>query len=121
VIITIDDHEIYKKDTVSSLLQCYMASNRNAVISLRARRIALCSNIQPWKTSPYTRDRVWTEKRLCQWPVAPPALREMLLLPTGTGGVLYRPRFFHPIIFDRQLLNLTVTGDDLMFRLGSFA
>jgi hypothetical protein len=45
----------------------------------------------------------------------------MLLLPTGTGGVLYRPSFFHPIVFDRQLLNLTSTGDDLTFRLATMA
>lgn len=59
--------------------------------------------------------------RLCQWPIAPPAVREMLLLPTGTGGVLYRPSFFHPIVFDKQLLNLTATGDDLSFRLATLA
>jgi hypothetical protein len=45
----------------------------------------------------------------------------MLTLPTGTGGVLYRPRFFHPIVFDRDLLNITKTGDDLLFRLATLA
>ena len=45
----------------------------------------------------------------------------MLLLPTGTGGVLYRPRFFHSVIFDRNLVNITRTGDDLMFRLATIA
>lgn len=121
VIITIDDHEIYKRDTISSLLRYYIASSKNAVVSLRARRIAICYNLEPWQTAPYSHDRSWIGSRLCQWPVAPPAIREMLLLPTGTGGVLYRPRFFHPVIFDDYLLNLTATGDDLMFRLSCLA
>ena len=145
VIITIDDHEIYKKDAVSSLLKYYIASHRSAVVSLRAHRIALCMNSQPWKAAPYTinlKDKQWKgipcihshpfgfgsiyllvagSSRLCNWPIAPPGVREMLLLPTGTGGVLYRPSFFHPIVFDRQLLNLTATGDDLTFRLATLA
>jgi len=46
-----------------------------------------------------------------QWPEAAPGLRELLLLPTGTGGVLYRPRFLHPlVVFDRRLVNITRTG-----------
>ena len=35
--------------------------------------------------------------------------------------MLYRPRFFDPVVFDRDLLNATVTGDDLLFRLATFA
>jgi hypothetical protein len=35
------------------------------------------------------------------------------------GGVLYRPRFFHPIVFDRKLINLTQANDDLTFRLSA--
>ena len=44
---------------------------------------------------------------------------EMLVLPTGTGGVLYRPRFFHPIVFDARLGNMTYVGDDIAFRLST--
>ena len=121
VIVTIDDHEYYKKDMLSSLIKYYIASNRNAIISLRAHRIALCMNLRPWKTAPYSKDQSSKGSRICQWPIAPPAKREMLILPTGTGGVLYRPSFFHPIIFDRKLLNLTATGDDLTFRLATLA
>jgi len=42
-------------------------------------------------------------------------------LPTGTGGVLYRPRFFHSIVFDKRFRSLTGTADDLMFRLACMA
>jgi hypothetical protein len=36
----------------------------------------------------------------------------MLVLPIGTGGVLYRPKFFNEIVFDQKLHSLTETGDD---------
>ena len=113
VIVTIDDHETYKKTTLESLIKYYDASGRNAVVALRARRMGICSDAPPWHVSPYTKNR----KGL--WPEASPSLREMLILPTGTGGVLYHPKFFHPIIFDRKLMNITKTGDDLMFRLST--
>jgi hypothetical protein len=45
----------------------------------------------------------------------------MFVLPTGTGGVLYRPRFFHPIVFDPDFRAVTGTADDLMFRLACMA
>ena len=43
----------------------------------------------------------------------------MLLLPTGVGGVLYRPRYFHPVVFDTQFRNITKVGDDIMFRMAT--
>ena len=55
------------------------------------------------------------------WPETRPARQELLMLPTGTGGVLYRPSYFHPIVFDENLRNLTLTGDDLLFRLATLA
>ena len=113
VIVTIDDHETYRKRTLESLIKYYEASNRNAVVALRARRLGICSDAPPWHVSPYTKNK----KGL--WPEASPSLNEMLILPTGTGGVLYHPKFFHPIIFDRKLMNITKTGDDLMFRLST--
>lgn len=115
VIVTVDDHEIYTKSMLSTLLTYYNATNREAVVALRARRMGLCTDAPPWRVSPYT------SKGKGLWPESSPAIREMLSLPTGTGGVLYRPKFFHPIVFDRRFLNLTHTGDDLMFRLATMA
>ena len=34
------------------------------------------------------------------------------MFPTGTKGVLYRPHFFHPVVFSSTLRNLTGTYDD---------
>lgn len=117
VIITIDDHEMYAKTAVAGLLQYYIAANQDAVIALRSRRMAVCPDEKnQWEITPYTR-----EKRGL-WPVARPGLREMFTLPTGNGGVLYRPQYFlYDIIFDKKLVNITVTGDDLMFRIAAMA
>lgn len=35
--------------------------------------------------------------------------------------MLYRPRFFDPVVFSAALVNATVTGDDLLFRLATMA
>lgn len=46
----------------------------------------------------------------------------MLLLPTGVGGVLYRPRFFNlSIAFSKELWEATPRGDDLTFRIATLA
>ena len=113
VIVTVDDHELYAPRMLESLLRFYSASNRTAVVALRSRRMGVCSTL-PWKLAPYTR------KRRGLWPEASPGRREMLTLPTGTGGVLYRPQFFHPAVFSHLLRNATITGDDLLFRLATF-
>lgn len=115
VIVTVDDHELYPKDMLASLIDYYRISGGSAVVALRSRRMGICADAPPWRISPYTK------KHKGLWPETKPGKREMLMLPTGTAGVLYRPQFFHPIVFDRQFLNLTRTGDDLMFRLATMA
>ena len=114
-IVTIDDHLVYRKSFLESLIKSYEASSRSAVVALRARKMGICSDSPPWVLAPYTRNG----KGL--WPESSSGHKDMLLLPTGTGGVLYRPRFFHPIVFDQKLINITNTGDDLMFRLCTLA
>ena len=112
-IVTIDDHEIYSKRTLESLILFYKASNKSSIVSLRSRRMGVCSDAPPWRLSPYMKHHRGT------WPESLHGRKEMLILPTGTGGVLYRPDFFHPVVFDRRILNLTRTGDDLLFRLST--
>jgi hypothetical protein len=55
----------------------------------------------------------------CDWPRVQNERLEMLVLPTGNGGVLYRPRFFHEVVFDPVLRQLTAYNDDLTFRLAT--
>jgi len=115
VIVTVDDHLLYPPSMLSSLLTYDAAAGGGSVVARRARRLGLCSNAPPFVLAPYTR----AQRGL--WPETRPARQEMLMLPTGTGGVLYRPSFFHPIVFDDHFRNLTVTGDDLLFRLATLA
>jgi len=114
-IVTVDDHLIYPKTMLSSLVHYDKAAGGNAVIARRSRRMGLCSRTPPWTLSPYTRNKRGL------WPETKPARIELLMLPTGTGGVLYRPWYFNPIVFDEGLRNSTVTGDDLLFRLSTMA
>ena len=112
VIATFDDEpkdEGKVQQYLSQLVKYYLASNRTAVVSLKARRIGMC------------REPPWTIRNYGYWGVASAGKLEMFLLPTGTGSVLYRPRFFHPIVFDPVLRALTHTADDIMFRLGALA
>lgn len=116
VLITVDDHEIYPVSSLASLLYGYINSNQESVVALRSRRMGVCNRAPPFVLAPYTNAHSHG-----LWPESPPGVHEMLTLPTGMGGILYRPRFFHPVIFNRKLLNLTATGDDLMFRLATMA
>lgn len=112
VIITFDDDLGSKKNNnqLSLILQYYLASNKDSVISPRPRRIGVCSKY-PHKALKYG-----------QWPITYAyGSKELLLLPTGNGGILYRPNFFHPIVFDDKLRNITGTADDIMFRLATLA
>ena len=106
VIVTVDDDVIYHRSTLAELIKYYILSGRDSVVALRSRRIGLCASNQALEVSEYK-----------YWPLASYGIREMLQLPTGTGGILYRPDFFHPIVFDRKFLSITSTGDDIAFRL----
>ena len=62
---------------------------------------------------------LWLPSTTVRWIVSPPHKREYFLLPTGAGSILYRPKFFHPIVFDRRLREYTKAQDDITFRLGT--
>jgi hypothetical protein len=108
LIITLDDDVKYPKGTLSELINGYLLSKRESVIALRSHRIGLCLEEHQLTISKYK-----------FWPLVGYGTNEILQLPTGTGGVLYRPSFFHPIVFDYKLIKLTSTGDDILFRLAT--
>eukprot|EP01041_Mallomonas_annulata_P000428 gene428-766_t len=112
-IVTVDDDVIYTKTALADLVGYYIASEKQSVVALRTRRMGICADAPPWRLAPYPRKG--------RWPIPAGGRREMLMLPTGIGGVLYRPMFFHKIIFDNKFRFLTLTGDDLMFRLATMA
>lgn len=107
IIITVDDDVQPPKDMIGQLIKYYKASNGIGIVSLRSRRIGLCIN-SPGKFLTYQR-----------WAVSRHGSVEFLQMPTGTGGILYKPSFFHPIVFDATLRNITGTADDLMFRIST--
>jgi len=115
LIITLDDesqtqdHTTTNSLVVESLLTYYHVSKHRDVVALRARRMGVC-RAAPHALLSYM-----------FWPVVAPLRREMLLMPTGTGGILYRPKFFHPVVFDRNLREATKLADDLMFRMATLA
>ena len=110
VIITLDDDRpsYFTQTAVEKLLTQYVTSGKTAIVALRARRIGLCSG--SWTVTAYD---------ACSWPVVQNGAKEMLSLPTGSGGVLYRPRFFDEVIFELELNDITRYNDDIMFRLAS--
>jgi hypothetical protein len=122
VIITIDDDQIYESDFASSLLTNYVLSGRDAIIANQVRRIGFCIDPhEKFNFSPYmvSKTRLFVrEKKIGSWPIIKD-IREMLVLPIGFGGILYRPRFFHRVVFDKVLMNLTRSADDLHFRLST--
>jgi hypothetical protein len=114
---------IYNSDFLASLLQNYELSGRNSIVAHKVRRIGYCVDQGNIKFSPYMIKVVnnwWNhEIKIGSWPFIHWGYKELLLLPIGFGGILYRPRFFHPVVFSSALLNLTRTADDLLFRLST--
>jgi hypothetical protein len=108
LIITFDDEPKYwLENYIHQLLHYYIATNGTSVVTLKARRVSFC-HIAPFKILSYS-----------SWGEALYGMHEFFLLPTGTGGILYRPRFFNPVVFNRNYINITKTTDDLAFRLAT--
>jgi hypothetical protein len=112
VIATVDDDWMSRTQNVLLylLLQKYKETAGKHVVALRPRRIGLCRAAED-KVTKYE-----------QWSVVnTPNVTEMLVVPTGTGGILYRPRFFHEAVFNHDLWLASLTTDDFMFRLTTMA
>ena len=125
-----DDREAdFLHTALARLLDYYIASGMEYIVGLRVRRFGFCGPPE-WKLIEYS---------VCNWPqVCISSLKcltrdcylfgsfdlqvdngrtEMLVLPTGSGSILYRPKFFTDLVFDWELRELTATNDDLAFRL----
>ena len=112
IIVTYDDENKIKEELkwyLPSLLKYYAVSDKSSIIALRTRRVGYC-DVSPYKTLTYN-----------LWMGFPRQKVEMLLLPTGTGSIMYQPSLLHPLIFNQALRNATITTDDIAFRLSSMA
>ena len=112
-IATVDDdiHERSGGLLLYRLLKQYSVFTRHRedkdyVVALRARRIGTCQA----KPYPLTTYAAWVIVNMHN-------CSEMLLVPTGCGGILYKPSYFHEVVFDDRLREATKTADDLTFRL----
>lgn len=109
-IATVDDdlHVDAGRKVIYRLLKHHLKSKKESVVALRVRRFGLCTS------TPHTVTKYYS------WSVMPAYNRnEMLVVPTGTGGILYKPKYFHRAVFIDKLRQYTGTADDLMFRLGT--
>ena len=109
-IATVDDDlsNYHGYNLLYQLLKDHKMNKSEHVIALRARYIGFCRAF-PHAVTTYT-----------SWKVTKSYYQsEMLLLPTGTGGILYKPSYFHEIVFDRKLWEFTQTADDITFRLAT--
>ena len=112
IIVTFDDENKSREELkwyLPSLLKYYGVSDKASIVALRSRRIGYCDTA-PYQTLSYN-----------LWNTFPKQSIEMLLLPTGTASIMYKPSLLHPIIFSSALRNVTVTADDIAFRLSSMA
>jgi hypothetical protein len=112
-IATVDDdmHRDQGYIILYQLMKHYvLGGSGDRIVALRTRRIGFCREL-PYKITRYY-----------SWPVQLTYNRqEMLIMPTGTGGILYKPSYFHKVIFHKALRYATGTADDLMFRLATLA
>lgn len=92
-IVNVDDDmgRKHKSPILYQLLRYYVRSKGNGVVALRTRRVGICNN-EPYQITRYF-----------SWGMAYNfGKKEMLALPTGTGGILYKPQFLHPVVFDKR-------------------
>lgn len=102
IIITIDDDIIYSKDLIKNLVKDY--NKYKCVISYRG----FTPNLDNIENFDYRKSKALISKNLYNFP-------------TGVGGILYKPEFFHKtkdLIFDENIfLNSCDKQDDIWFYL----
>ena len=108
LIITGDDDTIYPYDWILNLYKGYL-EKPNSIVAYRCRYI----QIGEGRVEPCSK-----------WRLIKPGLdakqiessNPLNILPTGNDGVLYRPRLFPELVFDRVFLDLCPLADDLWLR-----
>ena len=102
IIITIDDDTVYVKNLIENMVSDYGA--HGCVVNYRGFTPKMASLSE---FSYFNRDE--------------PIEKDLYNFPTGKGGILYKPSFFHctnDLIFRKDIyLNTCTTGDDIWFYL----
>ena len=122
LLVTVDDDFEYHISWLLELLEGYLRSDRNSVVARRVRLIPLqCRSDAPCipeRIAPYVMN-VPADSDVQDWAMLAPGRSEMLALPCGVGGVLYRPGFLHPIVHDEAFRAACPQADDISFRFAS--
>lgn len=125
LIVTVDDDLHYAPFFLENLIHDFIATGSQYIVANRVRRIGFCiDSADSWQLAPYTKELLNSTKgsMAVAWPYMRPLRKEMLVIPTGMGGVLYSPSLLSlPVLFDSAFISLTATNDDLHFRLASLA
>ena len=125
LLVTADDDHTYHPDWLAHLVQCHHTrSGSHSVVAARTRWMCLsegCSQLSPFK--PYVHWPVSNSDFAAHegWGLDGSLSHHEMLLPIGTGGVLYRPAFFHPIVLNESYLAAAHLGDDISFRFATLA
>ena len=101
LLVTIDDDYVLRSTWLGDMLSCHL-QQPNATISGRINKI--CARNQQCHGPPFAR---YGTRCLSS---------TVLDLPTGVNGILYRPAFFHPVVYNRPYLLAAEFGDDISFR-----
>jgi hypothetical protein len=112
-IVTVDDDSEYQPLFLDAMVKAYVTVGGEAVIAGRVRNVGFC-NEYPYRTLTYGK-RWGKQKR----GLGELSASTMLSIPTGVGGVMYRPRFFHPVVFEPAFRELASSNDDITFRLAT--
>lgn len=106
LIVTTDDDIFYPKDVLEKLF-VLSQKNPNCIIANRVREISFEEN----KLKPY---RDWKINQVFN---SEPSKK---MLPTGVGGVLYKPSYFSENLFDiESIKNICLNADDIWLRANS--
>jgi hypothetical protein len=119
-IVTVDDDltHLHGYTLLYQLLKQFMHHGKpRSIVALKVRRIGI--NVAAGTVGKFV-----LSKDAAAWSLMDTAefrRPEMLLLPVGSGGVLYHPSYFSKVVFNNLLRKVTVTADDVMYRLVTMA
>ena len=102
LLVTADDDHVLDATWLGNLLRCHK-EHPDKIVNGRTRQI--CMQSCNGTFAPY---RAMAQK--CHQG------QESFDLPTGINGVLYRPSFFHPVVFGNDFRLAAPLGDDISFR-----
>ena len=118
LIVTIDDDRVVHPSWLERLMSEYLRSDGLSIIAGRA--VQMRPSCQASKHGrPSSRSAMSLLAEYAAFPLVWGNRTGKLLMPIGAGGVVYRPRFLHPIVSDKNYRQAAAWNDDISFRFAS--